>query len=114
MFDKYLIAIPFLSVLLNSIAQIVLKFASDAGTIKGTIAYSLVGFGIFAISAIIWIFALRSMPLNSIYPLMSISFLLVPIFSYFIFGEHITVKYVVGSFLIMGGVSVISMDSFSR
>lgn len=61
---------------------------------------------IYGLATLLWISLLRYVPLNKAYVFMALSFVLVPIASYFIFREHITVGYWIGVALIVSGVIV--------
>ena len=61
---------------------------------------------IYGVATLLWISLLRYVPLNKAYVFMALSFVLVPIASYFVFREHITVGYWIGVALIVSGVIV--------
>lgn len=61
---------------------------------------------IYGIATLLWISLLRYVPLNKAYVFMALSFVLVPIASYYIFSEQITVGYWIGVALIVSGVIV--------
>ena len=61
---------------------------------------------IYGVATLLWISLLRYVPLNKAYVFKALSFVLVPIASYFIFREHITVGYWIGVALIVSGVIV--------
>jgi multidrug transporter EmrE-like cation transporter len=66
-----------------------------------------VGF-LYGTSMIYWIWLLSQVPLSIAYPFSALSLLIVPIFSYFLFSEPLTIKYFVGIMLIMFGISLVS------
>lgn len=53
-----------------------------------------------------WVWLLKSAPLGKIYPVMALSFVLVPLGSHFFFNEAFTPRYFAGVALIMAGLAV--------
>jgi len=68
-----------------------------------TILFALV---IYAIATLLWINLLRYVNLNRAYSFMALCFIIVPIASHFIFKEHITPGYAVGTALVVIGLVV--------
>lgn len=62
---------------------------------------------VYAIATVSWILVLRSVPLAAAYSFTALGFLFVPILSYVLFGEALTLRYFIGAFLIMAGLTVI-------
>jgi drug/metabolite transporter (DMT)-like permease len=73
----------------------------------GTIGLLTLALAIYGTATIAWIFVLRYVHLSSVYPLMALSFVLVPLGSRTILGEPITPQYWVGVALLVGGILVI-------
>lgn len=63
---------------------------------------------IYMSATLLWIFALREVPLSKAYPFMALAFVLVPIGAVFFFGETIGLRYFVGLALVIAGVTLIS------
>lgn len=63
----------------------------------------------FAISTFTWVKILTIMKLSVAYPLLSISYILTAFGAFFIFGEKLTPLNIGGTFLIMLGVSLVSI-----
>lgn len=61
---------------------------------------------LYAITSIAWVWVLQKIELGRVYPLMALAFILVPLGSYFIFGERFHVQYFFGVTLIMIGIVV--------
>ena len=55
-------------------------------------------------TTVFWIFILQQVPLSRAYPFAALGFVLVPIFSYFAFGETISVRLIAGTAFILIGV----------
>jgi drug/metabolite transporter (DMT)-like permease len=71
------------------------------------LAILFVALAIYGVATIAWILVLRQAPLNRIYPLMALSFVLVPLGSRFVLGETITPQYWTGVALLVAGLILI-------
>lgn len=69
---------------------------------------ALLALAIYGASTLLWIHVLRSAALSRVYPLMALSFVLVPLASARIFGETLSVSYFAGVALIVAGVVLIT------
>ena len=71
--------------------------------------------GLFAafIASLAWMAALSKFELSSVYPILSLNFVLVPLLSVYIFGESINAFKVVGILMIVLGVFVFSRGVYS-
>ena len=76
-----------------------------------TIAIALVAFAVYGVASLGWIFVLRKVPLSLAYPFVALSFVLVPLFSRYIFGEPLTMAYFAGAAFIVVGIGVISLGA---
>jgi multidrug transporter EmrE-like cation transporter len=109
---EYLFAL--LSIVLGSVAQVSMKIgANQFHSSKSLLAnylnlYVLIGFILYGISAVLWIYALSKIPLSIAYPMVSFGYIIVVIASYFILHEPINVLKSVGLFIIIIGVVLIS------
>lgn len=63
----------------------------------------------FAVSTFTWVKILTQMKISIAYPILSISYILTAIGAFYIFQERLTILNMVGIFLIMLGVSLISI-----
>lgn len=63
---------------------------------------------IYASATILWIILLKNIPLSKAYSFMALSYILVPLIGLFAFNEPITIKFIVGSALILGGIIVVA------
>jgi drug/metabolite transporter (DMT)-like permease len=61
---------------------------------------------LYAITILIWIYVLRTLPLSLAYPLTALSYVIVPIFSYLFLHEKISWQTAAGCALIIVGVVV--------
>ena len=62
------------------------------------------GFILYGFSAFLWIYALKYLPLSRVYPFTFLTFVLVLVLSYLIFGERLSPINFVGIALIVIGV----------
>lgn len=69
-----------------------------------TAAVLFLAFTIYGLTTLAWIWTLQKTDLGKIYPLMALSFVLVPIGSYFFLGELFRPQYFLGVTLIMIGI----------
>lgn len=76
-----------------------------------TLALFLLAVAIYGASTVAWIIALKTIPLNRAYVLMSASFIVVPMMSYLMLGEQIAPRLIVGSVVICVGVIIASAGS---
>ena len=61
---------------------------------------------LYALTIIVWIYVLRVLPLAIAYPLTALSYIIVPVLSYLILNEKITIQTLLGSLLIITGVII--------
>ncbi len=65
--------------------------------------------GLYAASTVIWVLALRKLPLSSAYMFMSLGFVIVPIAAHFFFGEAIEWKHAIATLLVVTGILVAAL-----
>ena len=73
--------------------------------------YIAVGYSCLVLRGIAWVFILRKIELSVAYPFLSISFVIILIFSYYLFGEQIPPQKVIGTFFIIAGVISIGFSN---
>ncbi len=83
-----------------SFGQVFFKLA------KGNIfnPFVVVGLLMYAISTLLWIYALKYLPLSKVYPFTFLTFGLVLLLSYLIFNERLNLLNMLGVILILIGV----------
>lgn len=111
-------------VMLNAAAQLLLKAATGA---TGPIALSWVGvtgaaprllshygwwsgLACYAVSVLVWIFALSRAPVSVVYPLLSLGYIVNAIGATLLFGESLQPGKVVGIAIIILGVYILSQS----
>lgn len=62
----------------------------------------------YSIATLLWIHILQNLPLSIAYPFNALGFIIVPLVSWLLFKEPITVQFTLGVFLILAGLSVIA------
>lgn len=68
----------------------------------------LAGFACFFASSILWIIALRSVPLSVAYPMVALSYIIIFIGSHFLFAEPLGWRLWTGALLIVCGIVLIA------
>jgi multidrug transporter EmrE-like cation transporter len=68
----------------------------------------LIGLVLYAVSTVFWLIALSKIELSVAYPMLSIGYILLMILSYFLLNESITAYKVIGTLLIVAGITLIS------
>jgi drug/metabolite transporter (DMT)-like permease len=115
MWMTYVVAL--LCVLGLVIGQLLFKYGASAwhaagSWINGKVLLSVLSaMVLYATTSIVWVWVLKRIELGRIYPLMALAFLLVPVGSYFLFGERFNAPYYVGVCLIVIGVSLTAGSS---
>lgn len=71
----------------------------------------LAAFACFAVSAVLWLVALRDTPLSVAYPMVALSYIIIFAGSYFLFSEPVTWGKVIGAVLIVAGIIVIGRSA---
>jgi drug/metabolite transporter (DMT)-like permease len=65
---------------------------------------------LYVSSTVVWIVALKAIPLSRAYLFMSLGYILVPLGASFLYGEALGVRYLVGLALIIAGI-IVSMNN---
>ncbi|MCB1218657.1 EamA family transporter [bacterium] len=68
----------------------------------------LAGFICFFISSVLWIVTLRSMPLSNAYPMVALSYVIIFLGSFYLFGEAVDWRHWAGAGLIISGILLIA------
>lgn len=100
-----------LCVLALAVGQVLFKVLSQRTQSLLDIVTDRTSFIIFASAAalymastLLWIVALRNVPLSYAYMFMAVGFILVPLAGHFIFGEPISMRFFAGAALIAMGI----------
>jgi multidrug transporter EmrE-like cation transporter len=98
------------SILAGIAGQILLKVGSDAPDFWSQLfrVPTIVGLAFYAAAALLYIIALRKIPMSVAFPSVSLSYAIVAVVGHYAFGEPFGLKQVAGIVLIMGGVALIN------
>jgi uncharacterized membrane protein len=92
-------------VLITAIAQVLLKRSSGIQTwSKHWFIFLILSLFLYVLSLGLYFFILKQFPLSKIYPIMTISVILLITCYGFIIGEDITIRHLIGLLLGMGSV----------
>lgn len=100
-------------VIAASVGQIMVKFLARALNASGswldaTVIAWLGATGLlYGIGAFIWVAVLQKASLSEAYPMIALSFILVPLASVLVFRDTVSPAYWLGTLLIMGGITII-------
>lgn len=100
------------SIFLGALAQVLMKIGTSKIQLNlfniFTNSYIIAGLSFYAISAVLWIFAISKVQLSIAYPMVSLGYIIVFVLSYFILGETISLLRVFGLFTIITGVLIVA------
>lgn len=96
-----------------AVGQILFKYTSTKITHPADLILRLQPFllltaalAIYGMSTIGWVIALRAVPLNRAYMFMAAGFIIVPVASYFIFNEPLTLRFCLGALMVALGIVI--------
>lgn len=113
------LSLPLLGILITTplgiaAGQILFKMSGEKLARSDAPIYHLAFYPVFILSLIIyglatlvWIYALKSVPLLYAYSFMALSFVFVPILAYLFLGEAFTLRYFLGTLMIIAGLLII-------
>lgn len=121
------LALVLTGVLLNAVAQLLLKAgagsladvelrASNAVVIAGRLLISipiLAGLACYALSVVVWILALARVEVSVAYPMLSIGYVVNALAAWWLFGENLTGARLAGIGVILVGVWLVARTSGS-
>jgi drug/metabolite transporter (DMT)-like permease len=105
---------PLACVVIIAIGQLLFKLASISLNFRRpwadipSLGILVLAFALYGASSLLWVAALKHAPLSRLYPLMALSFVLVPLASQLVLREPLSPAYWAGSVLILVGLAVIS------
>jgi multidrug transporter EmrE-like cation transporter len=116
------LALVLTGVLLNAVAQLMLKAGTNAigafqfstanlapiGWKVATQPFILGGLACYAVSVVVWILALSRVEVSIAYPMLSIGYVVNAVAAYFLFGEAVGVQRLVGIGVIILGVYIVA------
>jgi drug/metabolite transporter (DMT)-like permease len=82
---------------------------SQAGFVAHWLSWQFfAALSIYGVATILWIWVLRFVPLNVAYPIYALAFVILPLATYFLYGEPLGWRHLIGGVLIVTGVVVIT------
>ncbi len=117
MLKYYLVAL--LSVLVTSIAQILLKKGANFGRDKGSFlalylnTFSISGYVLFVMVTLLNLYFLKVIPLKELAFIVPVVYILVPVLSYFFLGERLTKRQRYAILIIFVGILIFNVDKLS-
>lgn len=100
------------SIFLGAFAQVLMKIGTSKIQLNliniFTNCYIIMGLFFYALSAVLWIFAISKVQLSIAYPMVSLGYIIVFVLSYFILGEAIGLLRILGLIIIITGVIVVA------
>jgi drug/metabolite transporter (DMT)-like permease len=70
--------------------------------------YFLTALALYAALTVLWVWVLSFTPLSRAYPFLALAFVLTPAFAALVFGEPLSLRLIVGTALILGGLMVVA------
>ena len=113
--DELTITYILLSVIINSIAQIIFKKGAKIDKKREILKILftpkiIIGLILFASSALIWVIVLGKADVTYAYPLLSLGYILTTILSYTMLKEKITKNKILGIIIIIIGVILVGVS----
>lgn len=110
------------SVLLGAAGQVLMKYGTlRVQTVGGETVIQMIvkfftnfpilcGMGLYALSAVTWIFALSKVQLSYAYPMVAGGYVIVAIASYYLFGDSLSMMRIIGLVAIVVGVILVAQS----
>ena len=97
--------------MLQSLSSVFIKYAGQYETLSPEfIFYFVIAVGCLGVFAIMWQFLLELIPLTTAYLRKGILYILILIWSVILFNETVTINNIIGSIIIIAGISLHGMD----
>ena len=104
-------------VVLMAVGQLLFKSTAMSWHAHGTLfapapaGRLLASLVVYGVATLAWIWVLQRVPLNVAYPLVALTFLLVPLGAWWFHGEALGWRYAAGMLLIVAGIAVATWRS---
>lgn len=100
-----------LSLVIQSLSSVFIKFAGQYETLsREFIIFYVLAVGCLGVFAIMWQLLLEMIPLTTAYLRKGILYILILIWSVILFKEQVTWNNIIGSIIIIAGISLHGMD----
>lgn len=98
-------------VFLVSVGQIFLKLSANRMSVDEAVSnwldiWFILGLAAYGASMLIWLIAIKNIPLSLATPISGLTFILIPILCVIFLNEKLSFQYFVGSFLIVLGIFI--------
>ena len=105
-----------ISTLVSALAQVAIKWKiNELSAYAGSKSYQEILTNALTVSTfllffaigssfLLWVYALKDLPLSNAYSLTALSYIFVPLLSSLILHEHLSLSFVIGSLLILFGI----------
>jgi len=101
----------YLSLVIQSLSSVFIKYAGKFETLsREFIFFYVLALGCLGAFAIMWQLLLELIPLTTAYLRKGILYILILIWSVLLFGEQVTLNNIIGSIIIIAGISIHGMD----
>lgn len=96
-----------LSVVLSAVGQILFKYgAATPGLLDQYFSWpTIAGFGCYVVAAIVYTFALRSIPLSVAFPSAAAAYVLVMVLAHFLWQEPLGLQQAIAGTLVIAGLT---------
>lgn len=99
------------SLVIQSLSSVFIKYAGKYETLsREFLFFYILAVGCLGVFAIMWQFLLELIPLTTAYLRKGILYILILIWSVLLFKEQVTVCNIIGSIIIIAGISIHGMD----
>jgi len=106
-----ILALLSVSLIIQSLSSVFIKYAGRYETFsREFIIFYVLAVGCLGVFAIMWQFLLELIPLTTAYLRKGILYILILIWSVILFKEQVTLNNVIGSIIIIAGISLHGMD----
>lgn len=109
--------LPVIAASISAVGQVMLKYAmlkhgeiefSPSGVLDLIVEPRLItALALYAAALLMWLHVLSKVPLSTAYPVLAVTYVMVPVLSVFIFGERLSQSQLIGMCLILAGVAMI-------
>lgn len=96
-----------LSVALSAVGQIMFKYgAATPGLLDQYLSWAtILGFGCYVIAAVVYTFALRSIPLSVAFPSAAAAYVVVMVVAHFLWQEPLGLQQAIAATFVIGGLT---------
>jgi undecaprenyl phosphate-alpha-L-ara4N flippase subunit ArnE len=120
-YSMQVLALPVFAAVVSAFGQVLLKYAmqkhgpivfSPGGIASlGTEPRLVAALSLYAVALLMWLHVLSKIPLSTAYPVLAVTYVLVPLLSIVFFGEHVNRGQMIGISLVLAGVALIGVSA---